>query len=50
MPSEKTLVYLAGQFQSLEKHYFGIFIFIVPFLSRFLGETNAKKVIDYLLG
>ena len=48
MPKEKTLEYLAGQFQSLEKHYFGIFIFIAPFLSRFLGGTKAKKVIDYL--
>ena len=48
MPTEKTLAYLAEKFQSLEKHYFGIFIFIAPFLSRFLGGTKAKKVIDYL--
>lgn len=48
MPREKTLEYLEGQFQSLEKHYFGIFIFIAPFLSRVLGGTKAKKVIDNL--
>ena len=48
MPTEKTLAYLKGQFQSLEKHYFGIFTFISPLLSRFLGGTKAKKVIDYL--
>ena len=48
MPSEKTLEYLAGQFQSLEKHYFGIFVFIGPFLSRFLKENQVRKVIDYL--
>ena len=48
MPSEKTLIYLEGQFQSIEKHYFGIFTFIAPLFSSFLGETKAKKVIDYL--
>ena len=48
MPSEKTLAYLEGQFQSIEKHYFGIFTFIAPLFSSFLGETKAKKVIDYL--
>ena len=36
MPIEKTLAYLAGQFQSLEKHYFGIFVFNGPLLNRFL--------------
>jgi ubiquinone/menaquinone biosynthesis C-methylase UbiE len=48
MPSEKTLRYLEGQFQSIEKHYFGIFTFIAPLFSSFLGETKSKKVIDYL--
>ena len=48
MPTEKTLAYLEGQFQSLEKHYFGIFTFIAPLLSRFLRGAKAKKVIDYL--
>ena len=48
MPNEKTLEYLAGQFQSLEKHYFGIFVFIGPLLSRFLKENQVRKVIDYL--
>lgn len=48
MPSEKTLAYLSGQFQSIEKHYFGIFTFIYPLLSRFLSENKAIKVIDYM--
>ena len=48
MPTEKTLAYLAEKFQSLEKHYFGVFTFIAPFLSRFVGENKLKEIIDYL--
>ena len=48
MPSEKTLAYLAGQFQSFDKHYFGIFTFFGPLLSRFLGEIKVRSIIDYL--
>lgn len=48
MPTEKTLAYLEGKFQSLETHYFGAFVFIAPFLSIFMRELKVKKIIDYL--
>lgn len=48
MPSEKTLTYFAGQFKSIEKHYFGIFTFIGPLLSRFFSGIKTNKVIDYM--
>lgn len=48
MPTEKTLAYLAEQFQSLEKCYFGIFTFIGPLLSKIFTKKTVKKIIDYL--
>lgn len=48
MPNEKTLAYLSEQFESIEKHHFGIFTFIGPILSKFFEEKKVKKVIDYM--
>ncbi|MDA9945244.1 class I SAM-dependent methyltransferase [Schleiferiaceae bacterium] len=47
MPKEKTLQYFESHFTSIEKHYFGIFIFMGPILSFLLGPKNAKNVIDF---
>lgn len=48
MPTEKTLAYLAEQFQSIEKCYFGTFTFIGPILSKIFEPKKVKKIIDYL--
>jgi ubiquinone/menaquinone biosynthesis C-methylase UbiE len=48
MPNKKLIKILKNKFTSVEVSYFGIFIFLIPFLRFFLKEITLKKTIDYL--